>query len=85
MKCGYLDPSNVIVTDHGLLTGRSDAGQHPASAITFTPDGSISATTVQAAIVEVRDEAATAADSVRITITSLGHGLVAGDCVYFIP
>lgn len=24
MKCGYLDPSSVIVTDHGLLTGLSD-------------------------------------------------------------
>jgi hypothetical protein len=30
---------------------------HAASAIAFTPDGSIAATTVQAAIVEVRDEA----------------------------
>lgn len=30
---------------------------HDASAIAFTPDGSISATDVQAAIVEVRDEA----------------------------
>jgi hypothetical protein len=30
---------------------------HAASAISFTPDGSIAATTVQAAIVEVRDEA----------------------------
>ena len=30
---------------------------HAATAISFTPDGSIAATTVQAAIVEVRDEA----------------------------
>ena len=33
------------------------AGAHAATAIAFTPDGSIAATTVQAAIVEVRDEA----------------------------
>lgn len=41
------------------------AGAHAATAIAFTPDGSISATTVQAAIVEVRDEATggTAADN----------------------
>jgi hypothetical protein len=37
------------------LDDTSDA--HDASAISFTPDGSIAATTVQAAIVEVRDEA----------------------------
>jgi hypothetical protein len=33
------------------------AGAHAATAITFTPNGSIEATTVQAAIQEVRDEA----------------------------
>jgi len=37
------------------LDDTSDA--HDATAISFTPDGSIAATTVQAAIVEVRDEA----------------------------
>ena len=41
------------VSDH--LSDAVDA--HDASAISFTPDGSIAATTVQAAIVEVRDEA----------------------------
>ena len=42
---------------HGALSGRSDVGSHPASAITFAPTGTIAATTVQAAIEEVASEA----------------------------
>lgn len=44
----------------GTTASTAAAGNHAhaASAVTFTPDGSIAATTVQAAIVEVRDEAA---------------------------
>lgn len=46
--------ASAEVTAH---TGDATAA-HAASAIAFTPDGSIAATDVQAAIVEVRDEAA---------------------------
>lgn len=38
--------------DHNLLLNRSLADQHPASAVTFTPSGLLSAATVQAAIDE---------------------------------
>lgn len=45
-------------TPTDLQTHLDDAtAAHAATAIAFTPDGSIAATTVQAAIVEVRDEA----------------------------
>lgn len=44
-------------TAHNTLASRDAAGAHPASAISFTPAGSISATTVQAAIEEVAAEA----------------------------
>lgn len=44
---------------HANLTDLATSG-HPASAIAFTPDGSIAATNVQDAIVEVRDEAGSA-------------------------
>lgn len=50
----YPEPPPTALTDH--LTDASDS--HDASAISFTPNGSISATDVQAAIQEVRDEAA---------------------------
>jgi hypothetical protein len=44
------------VVAHNALTNRSDADQHPASAITNTPAGTISATTVQAALNELDAE-----------------------------
>lgn len=44
---------------HANLTDLTTSG-HPASAIAFTPNGSIAATNVQDAIVEVRDEAGSA-------------------------
>lgn len=44
-------------TPHNTLASRDVAGAHPASAVSFTPTGSISATTVQAAIEEVAAEA----------------------------
>jgi hypothetical protein len=47
------------------------ADAHAATAITFTPHGSIAATTVQAAIQEVRDEAAVAGNFSSITFTYL--------------
>ena len=43
---------------HNNLGGRSTAGAHPATAITNTPVGTILATTVQAAIDELADDAA---------------------------
>ncbi len=46
--------------DHNDLASRSAADAHPASAITNTPSGSISATTVQAAIDELATEKETA-------------------------
>lgn len=47
------------VTDHPDLTGRDTADSHPAAAVSFTPSGTIAATTVQAAIEEVAAEAGT--------------------------
>ena len=44
-------------TPHNTLASRDASGAHPASAVSFTPTGSISATTVQAAIEEVAAEA----------------------------
>ena len=43
------------ITDHGALSGLSDQ-DHPASAIIYTPAGSIAATDVQAAITELDSE-----------------------------
>jgi drug/metabolite transporter (DMT)-like permease len=47
---------NLTTTNHSLLTGRDTADSHPASAITNTPAGNISAITVQAAIDELDAE-----------------------------
>ena len=44
------------VTDHPSLTHRSDAHQHPATAVDNTPYGHIAATDVQAALDELDDE-----------------------------
>jgi hypothetical protein len=41
-----------VATDHGALTGLGDL-DHPASAIRYTPTGTMTATTVQAAIEEL--------------------------------
>lgn len=46
--------------DHAGLTGRDTANQHPASAITNTPAGSIAATDVQSALNELDSEKAAA-------------------------
>lgn len=45
-------------TAHNTLASRDAAGAHPASSVSFTPAGTISATTVQAAIEEVAAGAA---------------------------
>lgn len=45
-------------TPHNTLASRDVAGAHPATSISFTPSGTISATNVQAAIEEVAAEAA---------------------------
>jgi hypothetical protein len=50
--------SSASPSSHNSLSGRSDAGAHPASAITNTPAGNIAATTVQAAINELDSEKA---------------------------
>lgn len=42
--------------NHASLSGLSTAGAHPATAISFTPTGTIAATDVQAAIAEVASE-----------------------------
>lgn len=44
--------------DHRLLNFRGSPGQHPADAISFTPAGSVQASEVQAAIVELDAEKA---------------------------
>lgn len=48
--------SSVSPTIHNNLSGRADADTHPASSITNTPAGNISAITVQAAIDELDTE-----------------------------
>jgi hypothetical protein len=51
--------SVVTVASTDLTSHLNDSSAaHAASAISFSPDGTIAASTVQAAIVEVRDEAA---------------------------
>ncbi len=45
------------VSDHSDLTGLSDPGAHPATAISYSPGGTIAATNVQAAIAEAASEA----------------------------
>ena len=65
--------STGVVADAGLTAHLTDAvAAHAASAIAFTPDGSIAATNVQAAIVEVRDEAASGAMSLGFLIAVAG-------------
>jgi len=53
-----IDNSDAISTVFGRVGAiTATAGDYTATQITFTPDGSIAAVTVQAAIIEVRDEA----------------------------
>jgi len=54
-------------TDHASLANLTAADAHPASSITFTPNGTIAAVTAQLAIQEVRDEA----QPVNTNLTSL--------------
>lgn len=53
-------------TPHNTLASRDASGAHPASAVSFTPTGSISATTVQAAIEEVAAEAAGGGSAITV-------------------
>ena len=53
--------SAPVLTDHGTLGGLNDP-DHPASAITNTPAGTVAATNVQAAIDELDTEKTTLAD-----------------------
>jgi hypothetical protein len=62
-------PVTSGVTDHPDLTGRSDADQHPASSVTFTPAGSVAATDVQAAIAEVDGDVTTVAGALTSHLT----------------
>jgi hypothetical protein len=67
----------ALVEDGELADHLADpTAAHAATAIAFTPDGTIAATTVQAAIVEVRDVAigSTAADdeSLILHVMTLG-------------
>lgn len=57
-KAGSGPASTYIPTDHASLANRSAANSHPATAISNTPAGNISATTVQAAIDELDTEKA---------------------------
>ena len=57
----YLDAVHVLdsttggggITDHSGLQGRSTADAHPASAISFSPTGGVSSTTLQNAVAEL--------------------------------
>jgi hypothetical protein len=55
-----LPSGSYVASAHGSLTGRSDAGSHPATAISNTPAGNIAATDVQSAIDELDTEKAAA-------------------------
>lgn len=48
-----LNTGTIVVTEHNDLLGRSDASCHPGTSISNTPSGTISSTTVQAAINEL--------------------------------
>lgn len=65
---GVLEELDDGIADHLADT----VGAHAASAVAFTPNGSIAATNVQAAIVEVRDEAASGAMSLGFLIAVAG-------------
>ena len=58
------------VSTHAALPDLASSG-HPASAIAFTPTGSIAATTVQAAVAEVASDAAAAYQPVDSDLTAI--------------
>jgi len=62
--------ANVATVNHNNLQNRDVAASHPASAVTFSATGQISATTVQAALAEV--------DSEKIPLTQSFSGDVSG-------
>lgn len=72
--------SGFSPSDHQSLSGRSSSGAHPSSAISFPPSGNLSATTVQAALIELDTEKASTShnhtlDSLsNVTITSNASG-----------
>lgn len=84
MKCGYLDPSHIIVTDHGLMAGLAD-DDHAQYLLASDATSRAAFATNWLDLTDSGDTTLHKHNSVRITITSIGHGLVAGDCVYFIP
>ena len=47
---------DLLLANHNTLAGRSNAGTHPATSITFAPYSTLSATNTQAAIQELLDE-----------------------------
>lgn len=75
-----LDGTSVELAAH--LADAADA--HDATAISFAPAGSISATTVQAAIEEVATEAGSGSgEALQRSIAQTAHGFDVGDVVLF--
>lgn len=69
------------VTDHGDLTGRSDASSHPASAVAFTPPASMAATNVQAAIEEIAEGTIMLGQAIPLIATPSGGAFLPVDSV----
>lgn len=66
-------------TSHDDLLGRDSASQHPATSISNTPSGSISSTTVQAALNELDSEK----QPVDATLTALAGVVTASDSLIY--
>jgi hypothetical protein len=62
---------NFSIGSHNALSGRDAADAHPASSITYTPEGSLSAITVQAALTEL-DSEKEPADSTILKSAAIG-------------
>lgn len=65
--------STVTPASHTVLSDRSEPDQHPASAITNTPAGTISSTDVQAAITELDSSRYTDEDAVDAVAGALNN------------
>jgi len=84
----YVIAAGSSPTVHNSLTGRSDAGTHPASSISNTPAGNIAATTVQAAINELDSEKAQLAAALtnqRVPFANASGFLTDNANFYYVP